>query len=163
WLKEQRTKLGRWELVRLAAGLRACDVFYWGRSEYRPLALATVGIDRDVSAIPDRLSLSSEGAVIGDVPLPGSLHVSAYLPAIVPLGRPVDEIISHYDSELRRRLRKQRPRFRTRRVLESAEIERVEREMLRPYVIERHEDDPSQMEPEEVRRIAQEYGRLDLL
>jgi hypothetical protein len=165
WLREQRNRarFGHWQLVRVAAGLGSCDVFYWGRKDHQPLAMAMLGIDRHVSTIPERLSLSSHGAFIGDLPLPGSLRVPAYLRAIVPLGRPLEEIMTHYDSELRRRLRKQRPRFRTRRVLETAEVERIDRDMLRPYVTERHEYDASQLAPDVVLAMAQDYGRLDLL
>src|SRR5215471_14688019 len=165
-LQEQcdRLRLGHWEFVRITGGLGAsCDLFYWGRREYRPLALVMLGIDEHVSVVPERLNLSKDVAVIGDVPLPGSLRMPAYLRTIVPLGRPLEEITARYDPELRRRLRKQRPRFRIQQVLDPSEIDRLDQEMLRPYVTERHPDDQQHVPAEEVRRIAHDYGRLDLL
>src|SRR5215831_8603582 len=92
WLREEadRLRILRWELVRLQTDRNSREIFYWGRKQYRSLALALLGLDREASASSAGLPIASDAAAVSDVPLPGSLRVPAYLRTIVSLGRPIE-------------------------------------------------------------------------
>ena len=101
--------------------------------------------------------------MVSEMPFPGTLRIPSTLSSVVPLGRLIEEIISSFHSQLRRELTKKRKNYRMQQVLDSTEIERVDREMLRPYANARHGEGAVQVELDEVKRMAQIYGRLDLL
>lgn len=165
WLREEggRFRISHWELVRLQSDRGLREIFYWGRKECRSLALALLGINGDVSVSSAGLRVALDAASVSDAPLPGSLRVPGYLRTVVSLGQPIDEITARYDPELRRRLRKRRSHFRMERVLKESELERVDREMLRPYATERQGKDAEQIPLDMVRDMSQRYGRLDLI
>jgi hypothetical protein len=89
--------------------------------------------------------------------------VPHYLRAIVPLGRPIEEILAKYDYKLRRSLLKQRPHYRLLQTRNDDEIDQADREMLQPFAKARHGSSANLMSSETVRRTALEYGRLDLV
>ncbi|MCR4303426.1 MAG: hypothetical protein NUV63_04245 [Gallionella sp.] len=109
------------------------------------------------------LDISNRTAIVSEMPIPGALRVPRSLHFIVPLGKPIEEIMAGFESELRRRLRKSRGRYRMQQVLDITGINRAEREMLRPYASARHGPGASQMRSDEVRRVAQKFGRLELV
>ncbi len=67
------------------------------------------------------------------MPTSGALSVPHYLSAVVPLGRPLEDITARYDSELRRSIRKNRPLYHMRQALSDEEIAMADRDLLRPY------------------------------
>jgi hypothetical protein len=89
--------------------------------------------------------------------------VPVLLSSVVPLGRPIEEIISNYHRQLRQDLQKNRSRYRLRQLLDSEELKRADREMLRPYAIARHGAGAAQIVLDDVIKLAQKYGRLDQL
>ena len=101
--------------------------------------------------------------LVSEMPTLGALRVPQSLSAIVPLGRPIEDITARYNTELRRNLRKNRLRYRMKQVLNDDEIERADREMLQPYARARHGAAASQIESHEVQRVAKNFGRLDLV
>ena len=166
WSQEllARTCVWRWEIATLQRGgdIRCYDILYAGRKSQRDLAKALLGIDGAVS--PTLAFPSSRTALVSEVPFPGALHVPGYLSAIVPLGgRPIEEITARYSRELQRTLRKLRPRYRLQQVVDEAEIDRVDREMLQPYARARHGAAAAQLARHEVHHMALQCGRLDLL
>jgi hypothetical protein len=60
-------------------------------------------------------------------------------------------------------IRRQRGNYRIQQVLDDAEIDRADREMLQPYARARHGSSAIQIPSELVRRFALEIGRLDLV
>ena len=106
---------------------------------------------------------SNHVVVVSEAPSPGALNVPLYLSAVVPLGRPIEDITAKYDSELRRNIRKNRPRYRMVQTLLDDEIEKADREMLRPYAEARQGIHAAQFPSQEVLRIAKTVGRLDLI
>lgn len=166
WLREQSSRACLWKWEANLFSLRPdspYDIMYIGRKDQRDLAKALLNANQD-NAINSAYRHGSERRVIVcEMPIPGALCVPSYLSSIVPLGRPIEEITSNYHSQLRRELKKNRTRYRLQQVLDSAEIERVDRDMLRPYAIARHYEGAAQLELDEVKGMAQEYGRLDLL
>jgi len=102
-------------------------------------------------------------AVVSEMWIPGALHIPWMLSSIVPLGRMIEDITAEYHSQLRRDLHKNRSRYCLQQVTDEREIELADRDMLRPYAKARHGTAAAQIAPHEVRRMAQQYGRLDLL
>ena len=165
WLREQLSKacLWNWEVVRIIQqGERSYGIIYIGRKGQQNLAKALLNTEQSVVSSTQG-SGSDNRVIVSEMPIPGAMCVPAYLSSIVPLGRPVEEITSNYHSQLRRELKKNRTRYRLQQVLDSAEIERVDRDMLRPYAIARHDAGAAQLGLDEVKKMAQKYGRLDLL
>lgn len=106
---------------------------------------------------------SNHVVVVSEAPSSGALSVPLYLSAVVPLGRSIEDITAKYDSELRRSIRKNRPHYRMRQALLDEEIEKADREMLRPYASARQGIHAAQLATQEILRIAKTVGRLDLI
>ncbi len=166
WLQEQlgRAQFWNWEIARFS--LRAdspFEIFYIGRKAQRDFAMSLLNAVRDVDGTLTKDWGKDRRVIISEIAVPGTLCIPSILSSIVPLGRPIEEITSSFHSQLRRELPKKRKSYRMQQVLDSTEIERVDREMLRPYANARHGKGAAQIELEEVKRMAQTYGRLDLL
>ncbi len=166
WLREQlsRAYFWNWEIARfpLHAG-SPFEIIYIGRKAQRDFAMSLLNVTRDVDINFTEGCAADRRVIVSEMPFPGTLCIPSLLSSIVPLGRPIEEITSNFHSQLRRELPKKRKSYRMQQVLDNAEIERADREMLRPYANARHGDGAAQIELDEVKRMAQIYGRLDLL
>lgn len=165
-LKEQlgRSCLWRWEIVRLPCRDGSpYNILYAGRKTQREWAMALLDANGEVCNSLADLDISSRTALVSEMPIPGALRVPQSLRFTVPLGRPIEEIIAGFESELRRRLRKSWGRYRMQQVLDDINIDRADREMLQPYASARHGIGASQIGSDEVRRTAQKFGRLELV
>ena len=167
WLKEQLNlaRIWNWEFTRLPNRFDSTyKILYLGRKVHREWANSILF---DIRNSSDRTqigaNLSSHTVLVSELPIPGALSVPKYLRAIVPLGRPIEEIMAGYDSELRRSLRKHRSSYRMQQVLDNSEVGRLNLDMLEPFAIARHGSFAMKLPLERVRRIAMEYGKLDLL
>lgn len=163
WLREQldRARFWRWEIARLPWRENGSySIFYVGRKSRRELAQILLGIK---DATQTETDASSQTVLVSELPIPFALCVPKYLRAIVPLGRPIEEIMAEFDSELRRSIRKKRPHYRMQQALSDTDIEYADRELLRPYASARHGNSANQMPLETVRRFAKEFGRLDFV
>lgn len=166
WLREQfdRASLWKWEITRFPRQDDSVyNIIYAGRKAHRELAQITLGIGNTDNLGSVSGTLSTHSVYVSELPVWGALCVPHYLRAIVPLGRPIEEILAQYDYKLRRNLLKQRPRYRRRQVLDIAEIDCAGRQMLHPFAHARHGSSAVQLTPEMLRKSALEYGRLDLL
>ncbi|WP_317847240.1 hypothetical protein [Pseudomonas sp. HTZ2] len=153
-----RACLWRWERSRFKPDQQSShEVVYLGRKAHRDLAKLLMGATTPASATSDAVVLASE------VPVPGALQVPHFLSAVVPLGRSLDSIVATYNSELRRSLRKHRPRYHMRPAVTDEEIAHADTTMLQPYAKARHGASASQIATAEVFRLAKSAGRLDLI
>lgn len=165
-LKEQlgRACLWRWEIAMLPhRDGSPYNILYAGRKELRDWAKALLGVDGEACTSQAGLDISNRTVFVSEMPIPGALRVPRSLHFIVPLGRPIEEITAGFESELRRRLRKSWGRYRMQQVLDDIGIDRADREMLHPYASARHGIGASQVSLDEVRRVAQKFGRLELV
>lgn len=158
----------RWEVARFK--LQSASPFeflYIGRKNQREMAKLLIGGRSQGSATAAdgeaQPAASNQVVVVSEVPTSGALSVPLYLSAVVPLGRSLEDITTKYDSELRRSIRKNRPRYRMVQTLDDAEIGKADREMLRPYAEARQGIHAAQFPSEDVLRIAKNVGRLDLI
>jgi hypothetical protein len=167
WLGEQLNlaRIWRWEIARLPQreGIQY-SILYFGQKVHHAVAnMILLGFEGIGDTSHAGSKPSGQTVLISEMPIPGALCLPKYLRAIVPLRRSIEEIMAEYDSELRRSLRKNRPHYRMKQVLNDAEIEYADRELLRPYASARHGSNANQMPLDTVRRIAQEIGRLDFV
>jgi hypothetical protein len=158
----------RWEIARFRLQSESpYEILYIGRKKQRAMAKLLIGgKSQGNTPMADgepETSASNHVVVVSEMPTSGALYVPLYLSAVVPLGRSIEEITSKYDSELRRNIRKNRPRYRMRQALLDEEIEKADREMLRPYATARQGIHAAQVATQEVLRIAKTVGRLDLI
>ncbi len=166
WLRAQggRVCLWRWEIARLPhRDGSPYNILYVGRKSWRELAKILMGVKGDDDASQVKAYISGRTVFVSELPIPGTLCVPWYLRAIVPLGRSIEDITAGYDGELRRSIRKYRARYRMQQALSDIEIDRADREMLRPYASARNGSAAVQIAPDEVRKVAQNVGRLDLV
>ncbi|AHD13942.1 hypothetical protein C163_09480 [Pseudomonas sp. FGI182] len=163
-----RACLWRWEITsfRLQTS-NDYEVLYVGRKSRKEMAKLLIGgkpeVDTKSGDSAQQPGAASHRVLISEMPSAGALYVPHYLSAIIPLGRPLEEIIARYDGELRRNIRKCRPLYRMQQVLTDEEIGKADREMLQPYAQARHGLHAKQFDSQEVLRIAQTVGRLDLV
>lgn len=163
-----RACLWRWEIARFRLQKsNDYEVLYVGRKSRREMARLLIGgkpeVDTQPGDGPQQSGAASHRLLISEMPSAGALYVPHYLSAIIPLGRPLEEIIARYDGELRRSIRKCRPLYRMQQVLTDEAIGEADREMLQPYAQARHGLYAKQFDSQEVVRIAQTVGRLDLI
>ena len=158
-----RARVWRWERVLMSAGEGfPFQIACVGRGSVRWIARDILGLGASMAVQPWRGHRSPRTVVFSEAPSPGTLRVPWRVHSVVTLGRAPEEILGGYDAELRRRLRKLSADARTRRIVEDAEIERVNRDMLEYYGTARHEF-PVNFSLDEVRRLALVLGRLDLV
>jgi hypothetical protein len=166
WLRDilGRACFWRWEIVRFKLREDSLyDILYVGRKTQREFVKVLLGVQSQAMDGQLKLGKSDRTVVVSEMPTPGALYVPQYLSAVVPLSRSIDEITARYNTELRRNLRKNRLRYRMKQALNDDEIEIADREMLQPYAAARHGSAASQIEAQEVHRVAKVAGRLDLV
>ncbi|MGE5137853.1 MAG: hypothetical protein ACM3JD_00200, partial [Rudaea sp.] len=159
----RRARFWQWELAAFPhRDGTGPDVLYLGRKMERAQAMALLGIDGDIAAQPGRRA-ASRSVVVSEMWVPGALRVPALLSMVVPLGRALDEIAAGYDAGLRKLIRRRQADYRIRRV-DEADIDRVERDMLKPFAAARHGARALRLDPGDVRKIAlADWGRFDLV
>lgn len=158
----------RWEVSRFRLQNDSdYEVLYVGRKTRRDMAKLLIGGKPLASAEEGGEGAATEASshvvVVSEMPSAGALSVPHYLSAVVPLGRPLEEITAQYDGELRRNLRKCRPLYRMQQALTDEQIDRANREMLQPYAQARHGAFTKQFDTNDLFRIAKTVGRLDLI
>ena len=163
-----RACLWRWDVARFRLQQESpYEILYIGRKHQREMAKLLIGgKGQGSAAIVESASASAPAdhvVLISEMPTTGALSVPHYLSAVVPLGRPLEDITARYDSELRRSIRKNRPLYQMRQALADDEIAMADRELLRPYATARQGIHAAQFPTDEVFRIAQSVGRLDLI
>lgn len=163
-LQLDRAQIWKWERALLVPqGASRFRVQYIGRREQRWQVASLLGSREEALPIPPRVGgLDGYTALASEAPLPRALRVPFHIDGAVELGRPVDEILAGYRQELRRQVKKFARRAYARQVVDTTEIERVQREMLEPFGTAFHGVHTVNMSLEDVRRIAQETGRLDI-
>ncbi|NIE74734.1 hypothetical protein F3J45_09835 [Pantoea sp. Ap-967] len=154
----------RWEVARFRLEQQGrYEFLYIGRKQQREVASLLMG-GKDVSVVEVAPGATRDQVVlVSELPTAGALSVPHFVSAVVPLGRPLDEIIARYDSELRRSIRKNRAAYQMRQALTDAEIAMADRDLLRPYATARQGDKAAQFSTEGVFRLAKGVGRLDLI
>lgn len=163
-----RACLWRWEMARFRLKPDSpYEILYLGRKQQRAMAKLLIG-GKDRQSEPEFATDPNPDAarqvvMISEVPTAGSLSVPHYLSAVVPLGRPLEDITARYDSELRRSIRKHRPLYQMRQTTDDAEIAMADRELLRPYATARQGIHAAQFPTDDVFRLAKGVGRLDLI
>lgn len=166
WLKEKQNlwRLWNWEIARFPqAGSSLYHILYAGRKSSRGFANTFLKADGEANTGQTGADLPATTVFVCELPVPGALCVPTQLRAIVPLGRPIDEILERYDKTLRQNLRKWRTRYRLQQALTDEEIERADLEMIRPFARARHGNAAIQLSPGLVRQYAWKFGRLDLV
>ncbi|VVN99799.1 hypothetical protein [Pseudomonas fluorescens] len=170
WLRDilGRACFWRWEIARFRLQKESpYEILYIGRRAQREMAKRLIGgKSQGNSPMTDgepEPAASNHVVVVSEVPTSGALYVPIYLSAVVPLGRSIEDITARYDSELRRNIRKNRPRYRMIQTLTDEEIEKADREMLRPYAEARQGIHAAHSPTQDVLRIAKTVGRLDLI
>ncbi|MHC8367335.1 hypothetical protein ACYZT9_16140 [Pseudomonas sp. ZT5P21] len=163
-----RACVWRWEIARFRLQKDSSyEILYIGRKQQREMAKLLIG-GKSLGNISmaegePEPAASKHVVVVSEVRTPGALSVPLYLSAVVPLGRSIADITAKYDSELRRNIRKNRPLYHMRQALLDEDIEKADREMLRPYAAARQGIHVAQFPTEEVFRLARTVGRLDLI
>lgn len=158
----------RWEIARFRLQQESpYEILYIGRKQGREMAKLLIGGKGQANApgATDQAQPAASGhvVVVSEMPTTGALNVPHYLSAVVPLGRPLEEITARYDSELRRSIRKNRPLYQMRQTVDDDEIAMADRELLRPYASARQGIHAAQFPTDDVFRLAKGVGRLDLI
>lgn len=142
WLRDilGRACVWRWEIARFRLQKDSpYEILYIGRKQQREMAKLLIGgKNTSVTDGEPKPAESNHVVVVSEVRTPGTLSIPLYLSAVVPLGRSIEDITAKYDGELRRNIRKNRPHYHMRPALLDEEIEKADREMLRPYAQARH-------------------------
>src|SRR5438876_703616 len=129
-------RLWRWELSSLCQG-RPYRVLYFGLPEHRADTSALLNLDR-TEARPAAPGVTDTTAVVTHARLPNALRVPQRVQLVVPLRRPFDEVLRHFDPTVRRRLARHRHAYWSRQAKDPREIAELTGSMLEAYA--RHGD-----------------------
>ena len=150
-----RARLWRWRLASIHSPLG--ETVFLGRSGYAGevaglLGLGTVGKAGWRAAVG--ALRSGLATIVSEAYLPGALRVPRSVHMVFPVhsGR----------MNLQNRRRAQALEHHIRRITEDAEIERISRDFLVPFAVDRHGTAANQLALATVKKLA-EYGRLDVL
>lgn len=138
---------------------------YIGRPVRLPHALDVLNLREGVRSTPSLglvNLLDPHAAIFFDGPFPGAWRVPGLLRTLVPLDRSIEEIMAGYEPELRRSLRRLTERSEVRDVTSTAEVLHINREMLVPFALSRHDERAHIMSEEEILRMSRE-GTLQLV
>lgn len=156
------SKILKWENSRIAFdAAHKYSVSYWGGGDRKDFVRALLNFpeaEKENLQIDDK-----EAALVSEFPLMGSIRVPGMLSSVIPLHRPVEDIVENYHGQLRRELLRNRKRYHLERITDEGEIESCYQEMLVPYANARHGQSAHQISYSEVKRMALDYGRMDKL
>ena len=163
-----RACVWRWEAVALSAPSdKPYRFVHLGRRANRAETLfrfaGTSSLERNDESTGTVRTAPAAVVLIGDLRTPGSLRVPVFVHSVVPLRRPIEEILGSFDNNLRRTIRQQQVGCEVRQATSDADIDFADQVMLRPYATARHGPTASQLAPELVRKMARRDGRLDIL
>lgn len=166
YLKELRSRLSlwHWELKRLPPQSdKSNSILYIGRRSQREMALLLLGIDSD----PDQVNIneydSDNRALICEMPIPGAICVPNYLSTVLPLDRPIEDLILRMNKDKLRFFRRNREAYHCRQLLEDEEIEHIDQTMLRPYATNRYGEGAAQLEMPLIKKLARDIGAFFLV
>ena len=164
WKLTKLLRIWRWKIIRfpLRDDSNFCIRFI-GQIESRETVKALLGIKGTGYTCNTKTQALGRTVHVAELPFPGSLKVPCMLGTVVPLDRTIDEITSGFHSQLRREIRKNSELYRFRQILKDEDIEKANHELLQPYANARHGDSACQLTFKDVLKMAQNYGRLDLL
>lgn len=166
-IREQfsRACLWRWEIAKLSQtnSNNSYDIVFLGRKTHREVATALLMSDGNAETCHFRSIISGNTALISEMPVPHALRVPCYLRVIIPLKKPIEEIAAGFGDNLSRLLRKHVSNYKMQQALSLDDIDWANQEMLQPYAFARHGTAAAQIDTQEVRRIAQQAGRLDFV
>jgi hypothetical protein len=165
-IREQlkRACVWKWKIIRFP--LRddsQFDILFVGRETRLEDAKLVLGVEDQLKASQSQDKSSRQTILVSEFPVPGALFVPVHLSFILPLGRPIEEILAGYHKNLRKIILKHRERYRLQRVLTNSEIERADRDMLRPYAEARHGSSTKHHAPDLIRKYALDIGQLDYI
>lgn len=166
YIKEliDRICIWRWEIARIIQRDDSLyDMLYVGRKSQKYLAKILLGVKEVSDVTQAEVKQSSCTVFISELPIPGSLCVPKYLRTIVPLERPIEELMANYDDKLRRTLLRNRMRYRQQQAQSLDEIEDANRKMIQSFAKERHGNSAYILSDEMILKYALKLGRLDLL
>ena len=152
----------KWQSFRFSLSeTNATVIHYKGRLENKAVLMSILGIDPNVAL---HTNSSANEAFVTEYPMQDSLCMPCLLSTIVKLGRPIDEILATYSKSLRRSISEERSKYRYEPITDTAKVEAIEYDFLRPYAAARHDLGAWQLDSKEVKKLAQtDIGRLDLL
>lgn len=134
-------------------------VQYKGRSEKLGILKGLLGADDEEQVRPELTPLVH----VCELPKAGAIHIPASFNTVVPLDRPLDDIVATYAKSLRRALKKQLARYSYQLVTNPAQIRQINSTMLRPYAIARNGEAAHHFSDKEVVAMALAHGAMYLL
>ena len=166
YLKELRSRLSlwNWEFKKFPPlSDKSNSILYLGRRSQRNMALLLLGIESNPEEINSNEYDSKNKAVICEMPIPGGICVPNYLSTVLPLDRPIEELILRMNKDKLRLYRKNRESYQFRQLLEDEEIEYIDQTMLRPYAENRYGEGAAQLDLSLIKKLARDIGAFILV
>jgi hypothetical protein len=166
YLKELRFRLNlwSWELKKIPPQSgKSNSILYLGRRSQREMALLLLGVDRDSEQGNSYKYESKNKVVICEMPFPGAICVPNFLSTVLPLDRPIEELILRMNKEKLRFYQKNRESYHFRLLLDDEEIEHIEQTMLRPFAANRYGEGAAQLDTSQIKKLAKDRGAFTLV
>jgi hypothetical protein len=162
WLS--RISIWNWEIREVpisANGLNS--LLYIGRREQRGLAMMILGILHNPNKnIVERISNAKNRVIVSEFPFPGAFCVPNFLSMVLPIDRPLDKLLENIGHDKLKFFRKYRDNYRVKTISEDAEIDRIDKTMLRPFATHRFGKRARHLRYSRIRNIAHHTGVLNL-
>lgn len=152
----------QWRVVKLTSQNEPQTGFcFIGRKSQQALAASLLGMETPCQGdIPEK---HENHVLVSELPLPGGLCIPHYLSTVLPLSQDTEKILAGYEKSKRKLIRKNRPAYRVCQVSDIREMERLDKNMLRPFAAARHGKDVVHLKHEDIIKMASGNGIMNLV
>jgi len=166
YFKELRARFSLWHWVLRKTPSqpgKSNSILYLGRHSQHEMALLLLGASSNSEQVKSNGYESKNKVVVCEMPLPGAICVPNYLSTILPLDRPIEELLLRMNKDKLKLYRKSRESYRLYPLLEDKEIERIDQSMLRPYAKNRYGESAAQLDISLIKKLARDIGAFILV
>ncbi len=140
------------------------SLLYLGRRSRETSAMMILGVwHNSVKKIVDHEHRVKRRVIVSELPFPDAICVPNYLSHVLPIDRPLDELIGNIGSDKLKFYQKNRASYRVEKIVADQEINQIDQTMLRSFATHRYGEWALQLKLSKVKSIALKQGTLNVI
>jgi hypothetical protein len=150
-----RFSIWNWQIKEISIESDSYNSFtYVGRRKKKSMAMLLMGVTHNTKKIDKNKSHLKKRLVVSEVPLPVAICVPNFLSTILPIDRPLDQLLENIGNDKLKFYRKYRDNCSVRKVIDDEELDRLNQTMLRPFSTFRYGEWALHYELSKIKKIA---------
>jgi hypothetical protein len=160
-----RMCIWNWGISEVPIHANSCNsMLYIGRRYHKFLAMLYLGMAHNPNEkTVEGINNAKDRVVVTEFPFPDAICVPHLLSMVLPLDRPLDELLENIGRDKLLFFRKYRDNYRVKRILDDAEIDRIDKTMLRAFATYRFQKKARHLKYSKIRKMAHKTGALNLV